>query len=358
MANEVKALTSLRFVAALWVFIFHIDLRWPLSLPAPLEAIVKQGAVGMSVFFILSGFVMTYSHADGIRSVRGYAMRRFARIYPLYALSALVTLPYLAPTVDGWKGIGQIAFVVGAQVLMIQAWFPPLFEFWNIGASWSLSAEAFFYAMFPLAMPLLRRVPVLAVLAISYVLSALPGLSFLLFPHSPLIYYSMPIFRFPEFMVGVCCATLVNRGATLRWPSLTTGAAAAVLAIYLGWFAPLAGIWVSGNIVAVPCIALCLVGAAMGGCRPLKAPLLVMMGHASYAFYSMQPLLILWMIAHQRGAPPWNPWLVFGASFTLLAAIAVAVHFLLEEPCRKLLIKRWRDRPGRETILPRPALSS
>ena len=341
IVDEVKALTTLRFFAALWVFIFHIDLRWPLGLPPPLEALVKQGAVGMTVFFVLSGFVMGYAHRNGLVSLRHYAWRRFARIYPLYALSALVTLPFLAPTVSGLKAVAQIAFVVGAQALMIQAWFPPLFSFWNIGASWSLSAEAFFYAIFPAALLLLRRVPPTRILAVSYVLSVLPGLSFLLFPNSPSIYYSVPIFRFPEFMVGVCCACLIGGGFRLARPELTAACATALLAIYLGWFAP-AGIWVSGNIVAVPCIALCIMGLALSPRRLLSARPLVLLGRASYAFYSLQPLLILWMVNRQRGAAPWDAWVVLGISFVVLTLIALAAHLAVEEPLRKKLLRRGR----------------
>lgn len=80
MRDEIRPLTSLRFLAALWVFVFHIELRWPLGLPEPFGALIKHGAIGMSLFFILSGFVLGYTYVEGVKSIRSYAIRRFARI--------------------------------------------------------------------------------------------------------------------------------------------------------------------------------------------------------------------------------------------------------------------------------------
>lgn len=145
MRTEIRSLTALRFVAALWVFLFHVDLRWPLELPRAVEGVVQQGAVGMSLFFILSGFVLAHNYAAPGRK---YLWSRFARIYPVYTLAALVTIPFFS--LNGDVSVWQVAFAAVADVFMLQAWFPPLFPLWNFGASWSLSAEAFFYGVFPL----------------------------------------------------------------------------------------------------------------------------------------------------------------------------------------------------------------
>ena len=54
--NELLSLTGLRFVAAFYVFVFHIHISWPLTNIKYLKNIFDQGAIGMSLFFIFYGF--------------------------------------------------------------------------------------------------------------------------------------------------------------------------------------------------------------------------------------------------------------------------------------------------------------
>lgn len=341
--QEIRSLTTLRFAAALWVFIFHIHIRWPLAAPEFLKNIIQQGAVGMSLFFILSGFVLGYNYHDGVPSVAEYARRRFARIYPVYVLSALVTLPFFSVTQNGVKGFGEGAFVVVSDLLMLQAWFPPLFQYWNNSASWSLSAEAFFYAMFPFIVGVLARAStrqIVGVLAGAYVLSVLPGLSYALIPKSPSIYYSLPIYRVPEFIAGVAGALLMKRGFRLPRPKWCVLASVATLAASLGALRLGSGYFVTANVVAVPSIIVIILGLSQIRSRILESEVLVVLGRASYAFYSLQPLLILTMLAMQRGLAPWTGWFVFGLSFAVLTGLSLAVYLLVEEPMRRLLTRR------------------
>lgn len=62
--HELLPLTTLRFISAFWIFLFHITLRWPVDLPVPISNILSQGPLGMSIFFILSGFVLTYNYFE------------------------------------------------------------------------------------------------------------------------------------------------------------------------------------------------------------------------------------------------------------------------------------------------------
>ena len=215
MRDEIKSLTTLRFFAAFWVFLFHIDLRWPLPLGGALRAIVSHGAVGMSLFFILSGYVLAYSHPKGVDDLLTYSKRRFARIYPVYVLAGIITLPFLVLAQHGWRKNLELGFIIFSNVFLLQAWFPPLFQYWNNGGSWSISTEAFFYALFPLIIFLLLKSSnrqIFFGLAIAYVFSVVPGLSYVILPNSKPIFYAVPIFRLPEFYIGASCAVLMARG--------------------------------------------------------------------------------------------------------------------------------------------------
>src|SRR5262249_31630529 len=97
-----------------------------------------------------SGFVLTYTYtrsnpAQLDRSA--FWTARFARIYPVYALSLVLAVPTFF-TIDALAHPLPTAAVVVPVALMIQAWFPLIAQAW-LSPAWSLSAEAFFYAVFP-----------------------------------------------------------------------------------------------------------------------------------------------------------------------------------------------------------------
>src|SRR5690242_2971312 len=93
--ERVPALDLLRLVAVLGVAAFHYGFRGPtvqdmtyVALPE-LAAFGRYGFLGVSVFFVISGFVIAYS-AEG-RSGPGFAIARFARIYQTYLLCMTLT---------------------------------------------------------------------------------------------------------------------------------------------------------------------------------------------------------------------------------------------------------------------------
>lgn len=69
--RELPKLTGLRFVAALYVFVFHI--RWPLVESKFLANTLGQGAIGMSLFFMLSGFFSACRYAGDMAYIKSCA---------------------------------------------------------------------------------------------------------------------------------------------------------------------------------------------------------------------------------------------------------------------------------------------
>ena len=151
--GELRGLTSFRFVAAFYVFLFHVQIRAPLAGDGPVADFLKEGAVGMTLFFMLSGFILAYVYGRDRIDIEDYAVNRFARIYPVYLVAAALALPWLInQTYDsGSFLVSSLQFLVlfVSGILMLQAWLPHSFTYWNNPASWSLSCEAFFYALFP-----------------------------------------------------------------------------------------------------------------------------------------------------------------------------------------------------------------
>jgi len=101
-SGDIRPLTSLRMVAALLVFLHHF---YPFGAPESLlYAVSRQGNMGVSLFFTLSGFLIGLRYLPRFAErgldrayLRSFFVKRFARIYPLYAAIALISL-LLDPT--------------------------------------------------------------------------------------------------------------------------------------------------------------------------------------------------------------------------------------------------------------------
>lgn len=157
--NEIKPLTGLRGVAALYVVSFHyLD---GLTMSNPGKTFLAHGYLAVDLFFVLSGFVMALSYARMFHagfSLSNYSKflgRRLARVYPLYLVGTVVAL-FLV--LLGWLPYirsGSLTITFITNLFMIQAW--------GIGASldapgWSISTEWAAYLLFPLLLvPALYR---------------------------------------------------------------------------------------------------------------------------------------------------------------------------------------------------------
>ena len=151
------ALTGLRFLAAAQVVLFHsIGPRLD-HLAPPLAGLLGAGYTGVSLFFVLSGFVLAYNYLapgqGGTTKTGNFLAARVARIYPVYLIGVLLALPGLAGKLLRDHGPGD-AFLAGSPVVLsaltlTQSWIPAYACRVNC-PGWSLSVEAFFYLAFPL----------------------------------------------------------------------------------------------------------------------------------------------------------------------------------------------------------------
>ena len=97
MTERKDGLTALRFVASMHVVLHHYAVQAFEGAPAWLEAIRLRAHIALSIFFILSGFVLSYRYTDSVAAgavSRGDFWRaRFARVFPLYFASWLLETP-------------------------------------------------------------------------------------------------------------------------------------------------------------------------------------------------------------------------------------------------------------------------
>jgi peptidoglycan/LPS O-acetylase OafA/YrhL len=345
-STRLDSLTGLRFFAALAVALFHANYLLEGSARAALHPFVDQGRVGVSFFFILSGFVLCWSSSnrDGARA---FYWRRIARIYPAYATARVLGLALL---LVGATSTSASKVVVAA--LLLQSWVPDAnWYFSTPGVSWSLSVEAFFYLAFPLLLVGLarldaraRRVVALVCVATPMVLAAVAqahysGHGYVDLPNDTMTWavVYLPLARLPEFTLGILAALeLRDRGrAPVSWrPALTLALAAYVAC----------GIWPSMltqiAVTALP-FTLLIVAAAeqdlAGHLRFLTSRRLVWLGEISFCFYLVHTLVGL-VIAR---LPLMRSFLGVALFLGLSVVAAALLHRFVEVPTNRSLL-RWR----------------
>src|SRR5262245_3879603 len=142
-ADRLPSLTGLRFGAAFLVFGLHI-VGIALFAPGPGRAVMGYvfgaGQTAVSFFFVLSGFVLTWSSRPDDTATR-FWRRRLARIYPSHLATMIVAAAWFVAI-----GYGTRAPTLLANAFLVQAWSASPDVYYSLnGVSWSLSCVAFFY---------------------------------------------------------------------------------------------------------------------------------------------------------------------------------------------------------------------
>jgi peptidoglycan/LPS O-acetylase OafA/YrhL len=374
----VHALTGIRFFAAIHVVLYHYASSSLSSAPWWLRAVVACGPSAVGLFYILSGAVLVYSctNDDGaLSSSRASFWRaRFARIYPIYFFALVLDAPFFASALlKAHDGLAVLVWAValGAPVLLLlHAWTPLTVFAWNT-PGWSLSAEAFFYSLFPSAVTRLRNRSTSQLLRKGAVLYAFalvaPLVVFLaersgspllairvpsgaagLDLHTWLVRFAgfSPIARLPEFLLGICLGHWLKtrRGilSTFEAGALEVLAFGALVTAWvaLGSHPGESKIWLDSGLLA-PIFATIIAVLTLGSgpvARFLSTGPLVVLGDASYALYILQEPVLIWTakLPLLRTLPTH----VFVPIFVVIViATSVICQRLIAEPARRWILK-------------------
>jgi peptidoglycan/LPS O-acetylase OafA/YrhL len=172
-SGEIKALTGLRFVAAAWVVLFHFrPLLWEAApgFSEALAPVLNCGAQGVDLFFILSGFVLTWNYLERMgpswstRATLHFLWLRLARVWPVYLVTLHLAALWIIFTLNVGhvpsKNVDQLTAInYVRQVVLVQLWFQPFFDgsSWD-GPAWSISAEWLAYFLFGLLVLVIFRI--------------------------------------------------------------------------------------------------------------------------------------------------------------------------------------------------------
>lgn len=339
--RQLSPLTGIRFFLALWVILYHEiphetgpGIAWPAHAGSAAENILRTGYAAVTVFFLLSGFVLAYNYDLGPRwsslDWTRFGVARFSRIYPAYFFGLLLLVPFAVYRLLRGVGDDNLRFqFLPLQAALLQAWLPQTALTWNY-PGWSLSDEAFFYVSFPAVGVLLWRMRrpgiILLAVAVLWLLSLVGPVMMVLAPvpgfgdvsatvtdlgpaggiWTNLIRYN-PLVRAPEFWAGILLARLYRclqpqsgwfgRGYWLYLPGMAVSGVVLAYAREIPY--PLVH-----NGLLLPAYACVILGLALDGgwiASLLSGKAMALLGNASYAMYVLHaPIQISMLVALKR----------------------------------------------------------
>lgn len=339
--EKLITLQWLRGIAAVLVAWMHCiylaSSRNQASVHTDWGSIYEWGAVGVDIFFVISGFIVSLTAARS-KSIATFVANRFRRIWPMYAIA---TFAFIALTPSLLTSPARIL-----ESLFLLTPFDPIDPMPTLGPGWTLTFEMAFYAMLVAAMswkgtarPLPERVLLIVGILVlcGAVTEFIPPMNVL---GNPLVL---------EFAMGVVIGWVwMNRPIAPRWVAFPLFIAGAVLLIYTAmygfgsWFYANNAIkgsdtWERVRLWGIPS-ALLVAGAVLRQQPSQKSGrLLTLLGDASYSIYLVHASAILLLDRHDA----WMDGLPADAMILIATTVSVgagvAVYYLVERPLLRML---------------------
>lgn len=351
---EIRPLTGIRGFAAGLVLLNHFHPFWAIWLPALafLNPMAGRGFLGVDLFFVLSGFILSYVYFEaakplGLAGYRQFVWHRLVRIWPVhFAMLALLAglvlaARMLAVKITGYYPFSELPF----QVAMVHIWpgvpghsdtDPLNARAWNY-PSWSISAEWFAYLLvFPVVWWLLKRLAGRG--GVSMGLGCLLMAAWVLGWQVPGAYAVSRVTG--EFITGAlffnvfCAAPRITRGCQrLATVTLLAIVAALLLCPENG------GTWV---ILLFPFLVLGLTAETAAAARVFASAPALWLGRVSYSLYMTQsiPQKVMKLVAppeHYAHASLAVRLALTAGALVLVLGFASAFYYLIENPARHYL---------------------
>ena len=341
----INTLTSLRFIFAIMVFGAHcyvIDHFFDIHF-------FKEGFVGVSFFFVLSGFILSYNYQrrldEGEITKRTFWVARIARIYPLHWLTlfiaaALGSDAITSGTMDWYKHFFT-------ALTLTNAYIPESNYFFSFNSpSWSLCCEQLFYICFPFLVPLAKNYKKLLYIFIVCAILVFVGMYSTPTESIKGYWYVNPLTRLPDFMVGMLLFKLYKY---LRTKDITFWQGSFIefmsIALFLGFYLYAAEI---SKVYRYSCyywlpVAFVLISFSLQKgivSRLLSNRLLVIGGEISYSFYLIHLLILLPYAEWQKESNYHISWYIsIPILFCITILLSLLSYYYFEKPMNKLVKK-------------------
>lgn len=352
--TELRALTSLRGLAALYVALLHFSTAIERHCAVQIPALAPRGHLAVDFFFVLSGFIMAYTYSREfaergiLNTMPSFMIKRMARLMPLHFFVTACLLLYTLAVAPGFHNPELPAFSSDRPVLDVVLNFLLLQGLGlapNMnGPSWSISVEMFAYLAFPLFLLLLfhrsasmRWIATgIAVLCLILTASQKPQLS--------LDTISLPVGwtiarGFAEFALGMVAFRAYALGGRADFYGsdrfvLAFGAIAASMMLLR--------LWDLVAVLAFPAIILGIAHNRGAVARLLEHPWLYFLGVISFSLYLLHYPIAYLELNLLRAMHP--------EPLGRTAALSLALAGALSTIPVAWVVYRWVEHPGRSMI--------
>jgi len=353
-------LTGVRAIAAFMVYIFHFNPFTPERFGHETFSFFSQFDAGVSIFFVLSGFLIAARYRDNIQSNRAwfkqYLLKRFARIYPIYFLLTTITFICIwldilpLPSLTSPKEFNSFTLYL-LNITFLKGFFD-VFKNTGLPQSWSLTVEECFYLCAPFLFLLRTRLNLFLQCCILFLFGLLLTLIcneinfFGLFSSLKFTLSLTFLGRIMEFFIGIKLFDLfknhsdkkvIQNGFALFTIAGILGVALTLFLLsYLSDFQGslyllkiLVHNWLLPIFIALTFWGLLTEVSVIR--RILETDTLQLLGKSSYAFYLLHIGFMQVYLYH-----------FFNTNYTMVFAslilISIAVYKLIEEPLQKFII--------------------
>jgi peptidoglycan/LPS O-acetylase OafA/YrhL len=236
--ERIDSLQGVRALAFLGIFLYHAIRTFPGECKVYTFFSTGLGPWGVSVFFVLSGFLMTYSYWNRPpqKTLKGmviFALRKEKKLYLLHLIMLFFGCVYL---ILGHKSVSEIIKGLIITVPLMQTWSPIGYQAINTVA-WYLSVSLFLYFVFPAILPIIknRNAPDRIVMMVAiYFLQLIIGYCIARFTHVDVkwITYCHPLYRVGDFVIGGLMASFYINQSKSKRPSTAYGSFLEISAIF------------------------------------------------------------------------------------------------------------------------------
>ncbi len=353
--GEIRALTGLRGIAALYVVFFHANGQY--RMPDLIRPFIRHGYMAVDLFFILSGFVMAMTYAGlfekgfCFKSFKQFLLLRLARIYPLFALMTVLTAILIATVLSKTYSFDNLGTALLFNFTLTHVW-----GFANsvVPPSWSISTEWAAYLLFPVGVFIGLRLPrrwSLLGLVVSFGVLAVIAYGPTWIAQTELHRRHGPLDIASSYAVGTtlrCLASFYIGLVAYRFRDAIPSRGAGVFFLLMIGLLCVKG----SDLALIPTFALLIMSLSSDKgwvARLLQSRICYWLGIISYALYLIHDLVLRIVFKAIPTAGFHYPMLTaLIASIVISLALATLSHYGYERPSRKIfrnMVGRWFESP-------------
>lgn len=339
---------------ALLIFMFHSRIHVLHCSYGILNPFVDMGAIAMTGFFLLSGYVinLTYGRKDmsSLEEIKCFYLKRLISIIPLYFAWALL-LVIANIVIHGKSAVMEETILFPIELLGIQSVFSSLFSFSHNSGSWFLSCLLICYFLFPLLQILTNKLSEKNRIVLTVILSAI-----LLW--SPVVQhyfklqsiYSNPFFRALEFSIGILVSQLNTSSCSsklisfLRKPFVCIlSLVSLVIGVSIAKMINIPADFMLYNWIALPCFVSLMVSLGSYNFNKLqKSKIIKYLSELAFCIFLGQIIYVWYAVKYALEYISYDTNVMkIVVSFILVFCIANVLHYFVEVPSSKYLKQKF-----------------